>query len=171
VLATNGVNLPVMNVFRMFSKMSGDRLAVTSTREVPLDAILKDGVRGEPDVAALAALDKAAKKLTVMVWHYHDDDIAGPDAVISLALAGLPEEAKEAKVRRHLIDKTHSNAYTLWQQMGSPADPTPEQYGKLESAGRLAEAEAPKLARGPDGKTSVSFALPRQAVTLLTVEW
>ena len=171
VLATNGVNLPVMNVFRMFSKMSGDRLAVTSTREVPLDAILKDGVRGEPDVAALAALDKEAKKLSVMVWHYHDDDIAGPDAVVSLALAGLPAEAKDAKVRRHLIDKTHSNAYTLWQQMGSPADPTPEQYGKLESAGRLAEAEAPKLARDADGKASVSFALPRQAVTLLTVEW
>ena len=74
-------------------------------------------------------------------------------------------------MRRHLIDKTHSNAYTLWQEMGSPADPTPEQYGKLESAGRLAEAEAPKLARDADGKASVSFALPRQAVTLLTVTW
>jgi xylan 1,4-beta-xylosidase len=97
--------------------------------------------------------------------------LAGSDAAVSIELAGLPKEAKRARTPRHLIDKTHSNAYTLWQQMGSPADPTPEQYGKLESAGRLAEAEAPKLARDADGKASVSFALPRQAVTLLTVEW
>src|SRR5207302_9146423 len=29
VLATNGIDLPVLNVFRMFGKMSGERLTVT----------------------------------------------------------------------------------------------------------------------------------------------
>ena len=171
VLATNGVDLPVINVFRMFSRMSGERLAVTSSAEVPLDAIMKDGVRGAPDVAAFSALDRAAKKLTVIVWHYHDDDLAGPDAAVSLKLAGLPKEAKRPRVTCHLIDRTHSNAYTLWQEMGSPAEPTPKQYKKLEAAGRLAEAKAPKLTRGADGGATLEFALPRQAVTLLTVTW
>jgi xylan 1,4-beta-xylosidase len=170
-LATNGVNLPVMNVFRMFSRMSGERIAVRSTHEVPLDTMLKDGVRGEPDVAALAAVDKAAKTLTIMVWHYHDDDIAGPDAAVSLALAGLPNEARRLRVTRHLIDRTHSNAYTLWQEMGSPADPTAAQYKKLETAGRLAKTKAPKLERGAEGAISLNFALPRQAVTLITLSW
>ena len=75
-LASNGIDLPVLNVFRMFSKMSGQRLAVESDGAVPLDAILKDGVRAKPDVSALASLDK--NKLCVLVWHYHDDDRARP---------------------------------------------------------------------------------------------
>src|SRR5262245_28921668 len=74
-LATGGIDLPVLNVFRMFSKMSGDRLPAVSDHAVPLDSMLKNGVRGEPDVAALASLDH--DKLCVLVWHYHDDDLAG----------------------------------------------------------------------------------------------
>src|SRR5262249_14239103 len=80
-LATNGVDKPVLNVFRMFSKMSGQRLAVESDGEVSLDTILRQGVREKPDVSALASLDQ--NKLCVLVWHYHDDDVAGPDAALA----------------------------------------------------------------------------------------
>jgi xylan 1,4-beta-xylosidase len=40
VLASNGIALPVMNVFRMFSKMSGRRVAAASSAEVPLQVML-----------------------------------------------------------------------------------------------------------------------------------
>src|SRR5262249_51315378 len=73
VLATNGIDLPVLNVFRMFARMTGKRVTADSDGAVPLDSILKEGVRGEPDIAALASLD--AGKLCLMVWHYHDDDL------------------------------------------------------------------------------------------------
>ena len=56
-LATNGIDKPVLNVFRMFSKMSGQRLTVESDHAVPLDRIMRRGVREQPDVAALATLD------------------------------------------------------------------------------------------------------------------
>ena len=56
-LATNGIDLPVLNVFRMFSQMGGQRLAVESDDAMPLERILQSGVRGEPDVSALASLD------------------------------------------------------------------------------------------------------------------
>jgi len=87
-LASNGIDLPVMNVFRMFAKMGGKRLAAQSSAEVSLDAMMTDGVRGHPDVAALASLE--AGRLYVLVWHYHDDDLPGPDAAIDLLVAGLP---------------------------------------------------------------------------------
>src|SRR5256885_13151707 len=45
VLASNGIDLPVLNVFRMFGQMSGQRVAVQSSSAVSLDAMLKDGVR------------------------------------------------------------------------------------------------------------------------------
>src|SRR5262245_30704322 len=69
VMASNGIDLPVLNVFRMFAKMTGKRVAAESDGAVPLDVIVKGGVRDKPDVAALASLD--AGKLCVLVWHYH----------------------------------------------------------------------------------------------------
>ena len=49
---------------------------------------LQSGVRGKPDVAALASLD--GQKLCVLAWHYHDDDVPGPAADVELELRGLP---------------------------------------------------------------------------------
>src|SRR5258705_12527652 len=53
-LASNGIEKPVLNVFRMFSKMSGARLDVQSDHGVSLEEIVKGGVRGQSDVMALA---------------------------------------------------------------------------------------------------------------------
>jgi len=57
-LATNGIDLPVLNVFRMLSKMRGKRIVAESNGAVALETLLKDGVRLQPDVGALASLDK-----------------------------------------------------------------------------------------------------------------
>src|SRR5262249_52025404 len=83
-LATNGTDLPVFNVFRMFSRMGAQRIAAASDHAAGLDTIVKDGVRDRPDVAALASRD--ARRATILVWHYHDDDVAGPAAQVSLAI-------------------------------------------------------------------------------------
>ncbi len=45
VLATNGIDLPVLNVFRMFSLMGGRRVPAKSSAAVALDEILEKGVR------------------------------------------------------------------------------------------------------------------------------
>ncbi|HET7624651.1 MAG TPA: beta-xylosidase, partial [Verrucomicrobiae bacterium] len=68
-------------------------------------------------------------------------------------------------------DHDHSNAYALWQKMGSPQKPDAEQYAQLERAGHLAEIHAPELVRSQSGEVSVNFKLPRQAVSLLVIEW
>ena len=51
--------LPVLNVFRMFSKMGGSAWPSTATAPVPLDAIApKTACATKPDVAALASRDE-----------------------------------------------------------------------------------------------------------------
>ena len=167
-LANNGIDLPVMNVFRMFSKMGGQRLEAKSSAEVPLNTIMRDGVRGAPDVAGLASLE--TNRLTVLLWYYHDDDLPGPDANIELTLDHLSGSLNEAKLAQYRIDKDHSNAFTAWEQMGSPTAPTDSQYAKLLSAGQLAAFEAPKTVRVENGKTVIQLALPRQAVSLLVFD-
>jgi xylan 1,4-beta-xylosidase len=158
-----------MNVFRMFSKMEGDRLPVTSDSSIPLPEILRSGVRKQADVSAFASL--SAKKLSVLVWHYHDDDVAGPDAAISLKVPGLPIASGKAKVSHYRVDETHGNSFTLWKSMGEPQNPTPEQYTELEAAGKLATLVPDAETQITEHTASLDFSLPRQGVSLLVVEW
>ncbi len=168
VLASNGIDLPVMNVFRMFSLMGGQRLTVRSTGEVGLDAILKGGVRGNPDVAALATLD--SDRLSVLAWHYHDDDQPGPVAEVAMELTGLPATNALALLHHYRIDQLHSNAFEAWKRMGSPQQPTPEQYDELVRAGQLALLDSPAWVRVEKGTLNLRVALPRQAVSLLRLD-
>ncbi len=167
VLATNGINLPVMNVFRMMSRMGPDQVAVRSSAEIPLDTLLERGVRGNPDVAALASRD--GHSVSILLWHYHDDDVPGPDASVSLAVGGLGR-ATEVRVQHFRIDETHSNAFTAWQRLGSPAGPNTGQYQQLIAAGQLVElSNASRTATVENGRTRLSFNLPRQAVSLVVL--
>lgn len=169
VLASGGVDLPVLNVFRMLSKMSGQRLAVESDGAVPLDNLLQEGVRTRPDVSALASLDE--NHLYVLAWHYHDDDLPGAEAEVRLTFQGLPPDVRLARCEQHRIDDGHSNAFTAWKLMGSPLQPTAEQFTQLEKAGQLAELAAPQNLRVTNGQTILPLELPRQSVSLLVVSW
>jgi len=169
VLASNGIDLPVMNVFRMFSRMNGKRVAAKSSGEVPLESILNSGVRGAPDVAALASVEP--KKLCVMVWHYHDDDVAGPEAEVDLTLDHLPIADGNARLTHYRIDQTHSNAHSEWKRLGAPIAPNNIQYATLQKAGHLAELAPPGNFRVKQGNATLRFSLPRQAVSLLILDW
>jgi xylan 1,4-beta-xylosidase len=168
-LASNGLDLPVLNVFRMFGKMGGRRLAVKSSGDAGLEAIMKDGVRGAPDVSALASLE--GRRLSVMAWHYHDDDVPGPDAAVELLVRGLKLARGEARLQHYRIDENHSNSFAAWKRMGSPIAPNEEQYAQLEAAGKLARMEAPATVLIDKGQATLSLALPRQGVSLLVLEW
>ncbi len=167
-LATNGIDKPVLNVFRMFSKMSGRQLTAESEGTVSLTTIMSDGVRDKPDVSSFVSLDK--NKLCVMVWHYHDDDVPGPVANVELTVDGLPPNFSQAQLRHFRIDQEHSNAYALWKRMGKPQNPTTQQYAELEKAGQLALLSPPQKIRAKQGSVFLRFKLPRQAVSLLVID-
>ena len=168
-LATNGIALPVLNVFRMFSRMGGARVVAESSAEVPLETMLREGVRGAPDVAALASAEPGLAR--VMAWHYHDDDVPGPEAAVELAVAGFPATVSEARLTHQRIDEDHSNAYAAWKRMGSPLAPTRAQYDELVAASELALLDAPNTVRLDNRTLTLRLTLPRQAVSLVTLEW
>jgi xylan 1,4-beta-xylosidase len=167
-LATNGINKPVLNTFRMLGQMSGDRVSAVSSAGLPVEEIRDKGVRGAPDISALAA--RATRSATVLMWNYHDDDVAAPDAQIQLSVAGLP--AGRATVTHYRIDETHSNSYSAWQKMGSPQKPTAHQYAELEKASELQQLNpAKQVTIGGDGRINLTFSLPRKSVSLVKVDW
>jgi xylan 1,4-beta-xylosidase len=169
-LATNGVDKPVLNLFRMLGLMSGDRVEASSNGRVDVDEILKSGVRAAPDVDAMAA--RSEHGTTVLLWNYHDNnDEAAPDSSVQLNIAGLPASSEKIVVHHYRIDRDHSNAYTLWKKLGSPLDPDAEQYAALKAAGQLQLLESPRWVQSKDGDVVLSFQLPRQAVSLVKLEW
>jgi xylan 1,4-beta-xylosidase len=169
VLTTGGIDLPILNLFRMCHYLGGQRVAATSSATIPLATMLHSGVRGAPDVSALAT--SAPDRTCVLVWHYHDDDLPGPSANVSLTLTGLSLPDGPARLTHYRIDATHSNAFTVWQNLGSPATPTPAQYAQLRSAGQLQTlADAPATVTVSHGAAALSFDLPRDALSLLVIE-
>ena len=166
-LASAGLDLPVLNVFRMFSQMNGQQLAVTSDRAISLDDMKRKGVRGQPDVSAIASGDK--NKIAVLVWHYHDDDLPGADAAVNLKLAGIPFTSGKAKLARCVIDAEHANTFSAWQKMGSPVPLTAKQFSELEAAGKLSPLGEPGKIEVNDGAAEIKFNLPRQGVSLLVL--
>ena len=109
--------------------MRGDRVTVESSSGVSVDAMIQSGVRQEPDIDAIAA--KSGNGVSVLLWNYHDDDVPAVDAPVRITITGLPASARRVLLKHYRIDRDHSNAYTVWKQMGSPQKPTPEQYAGL----------------------------------------
>jgi xylan 1,4-beta-xylosidase len=168
-LATNGIDKPILNVFRMAGLMSGDRVETSSDGKIALDDILKSGVRQAPDVDAFAT--KGLREAAVMVWNYHDDDLPGAPARVTVMVAGIPAGVKRVMLEHYRIDDTHSNAYTVWKQMGSPQSPTEEQYARLKQAGQLELLKSPEWLDVDGDKVTVEMELPRQATSLLHIQW
>ncbi len=166
-LATNGIDKPVLNVFRMLGKMRGDRVAVTSTSAADVQTIRDAGVRDAADVYALAT--RSDRGMELLVWNYHDDDLAAPAAQIALSVEGL--SAGQATVTEYRVDDRHSNAYEAWKQMGSPQTLTSEQRRALEKAGQLETMGSPGRRQIDRGRLSIDLTLPRQGVSLFTISY
>jgi xylan 1,4-beta-xylosidase len=168
-LATNGVDKPVLNIFRMLGLMSGDRVSTTSTGAVPLETLLSTGVRDAPDVDAFAT--KSNREAAVMLWNYHDAETPAEPAPVTVTITGIPAGIHRVLMQHYRIDASHSNAYNVWLAMGSPQQPTPEQYATLRSSGQLQTLTSPIWLDVKDGSVQLSTDLPRQAISLLQLSW
>lgn len=167
-LATNGVDKPVLNVFRMFGMMKGKRVLVQGNQMYDLKTMVDSSVRRKyNDIGGLAAKDK--RSATVMLWNYHDDDVQGDQEGINLTIEGLTK--KSVRITEYRIDGEYSNSYAVWKEIGSPQNPTAEQIKRLEKAGQLAIKGKPVTVKVSNGKAQMTVWLPRQGVSLLKLDW
>ena len=168
-LATNGVDKPILNLFRMLGLMSGDRVKTTSTGAVPLETLIRTGAREAPDVDALAA--HAPRQASILVWNYHDINAPAQSTATSVIVQGIPAGVKRMLITQYRIDDTHSNAYTVWLQMGSPQHPDSQQYAQLRAAGQLQLLTSPMWLDVHNGTLELSAEMPRQSIALFQLTW
>ena len=166
-LATNGVDLPVLNVFRLLARLGSDQLDATSSGELPLDEIVPNGVRGRPDVGVLATRTNKGQ-IDILLWHYQDDDLPGPAADVHLVLSGLVRGTRYgARVWR--VDRDNGDAFTAWQAMGSPGKPDERQTAALVKASHVSARSLPLGPVAAEGSVTLERQLPLQGVELIEV--
>lgn len=166
---TRDIDLPVLNAFRMFGLMKGERVATESTGGLAVGDVLESSVKAQPDVNAIATRD--SHRVNVLVWSYDDDSNQSAPAEIRLRIERLPQDVSRVFLEHCGVDRDHSNAYTVWQTMGSPQNPSAGEYERLKAAGQLQLRESPRWIV-PVGKTvEITFTQPAQGLSLLNVTW
>lgn len=168
-LSTNGIDKPILNFFRMAALMQGTRVWVSSTGQVPLDDIMAKGVKEQEDVDGLATAQ--AHEAALMVWNYHDAEKVDESRPISILVTGLPKTVSRVRLTHFRIDDAHSNAYTVWQAMGSPQNPSPQQIDTLKDRAGLELLQSPTWQTAQDGRMHINTLMPHHSVSLLVLDW
>jgi xylan 1,4-beta-xylosidase len=166
-LATNGVDKPVLNVFRMYGMLGGTLLPLSSSGGLTAEQIEKDGVDGTADVSGIAT--RKGRAVDVLVWNYHDEDVPAAPAQVAVEIAGV--HAGKAHVTEYRMEAGHSNAYAVWLGMGSPQHPSDEQIRTMRERGGLEVLGEKTVSQGSSGVFTISATLPRQGVALYHITW
>ena len=164
-LATNGINKAVFNAFRMLAKLEGVKVLARSGAALALEDVIANGVSGASDINILATLGRHG--LAILVWNYHDDDVAAPGAQVVLTVAGL--SGATCLIEQFQMDSERGNAHATWLDLGSPRRPSAEQYARLQEASELPRVQAATRRRVIDGAVTLEFVLPRQSVALFQI--
>ncbi len=168
------VELPLLNGYRLLARLGETRLALTS--DATWDIGRLDDIGTEPgrlsdaEIDGLAAISSDGEAVTVLLWYHVDDQYAtAPLADVTVTLCRLPFNPTIACVRHWRVDATHSNAYTVWREMGRPQDPTPEQLTLLRNRQGLEEGEPVEAILATDHDLRLRISLPLHALSLLEV--
>jgi xylan 1,4-beta-xylosidase len=166
-LETNGIDLPVLNAFKLLGRLDGTRLPVTSSGARTLDDILANGVRGPADVDAMATLNGG--EIQVLVWNYHDDIVTVAASPVHLSVK-VPSAFGPRAFATHLrADETHGDAYTAWVAQGSPTEPTTAQLATLRAGMNPVLLETPRALDVVGDTLTLDFDLPRFGISLITL--
>lgn len=166
---TEGVDLPLLNSFRMFGRMTGDRIFAKSSGAVGLDSLLNVNGRAKSSVSVIGTRDN--HRLCLLVWNYNDDASEAAGREIQMIIEGLPQDIQKASLEHWRVDEHHSNAYNIWQSMGRPQTPSADQYRILQAAGQLQLLESPRWTAVRNGTMELRFSEPPQGLSLVELSW
>ncbi|MBI3960768.1 MAG: beta-xylosidase [Chloroflexi bacterium] len=169
-LSTNGIDKPVLNVFRLLAKLGSVRL--------PLESNDHEGAKGReetrrgapdnenspPDISGMAATDESGG-VQIFLCSHHDDWDVDVSTEVSVVLSGLDPNRTYA-VQRSLVARGSSNAYTAWLAMGKPQSPSATQIAELRAAARLKTEKVGDFV-ATDGNGTLAMTLPAHSVCLL----
>lgn len=148
------IPLPITNVYTMLAKMGNERLELTG-------GSYSDGVHG--------FASRTDDGIQILIYRFIEEDTSdsSPPLEVSLNVEGLPDSSYT--LYHYRIDSNHSNSTTTWEDMGQPDNPIQEQLKELESSSQLQLIDTSSPINIKDGRTTIRFSLPPNAVSLLVL--
>ena len=148
----NGFHKPILNAYKMLSKLDSDLISVT--------------VNTKSNVTAFATREK--DKITILVINYQHQHPFNDGISEQISLKVKPQWAEEENVtiNHWRIDERHSNAYTIFKELGSPELPDPIQIDAIQKRMDLELLESPQQMNSKE-TIDLKFYLPCNAVSLI----
>ncbi|HLV35623.1 MAG TPA: hypothetical protein VKY59_10940, partial [Spirillospora sp.] len=167
--STQGIDKPILNLFRLYARMGSQAVQFHSTgKQNPLAYADENGFGEEPDIAGFAALSDSAT-LTILIYNHHDDWNMQADYPISVQIDNLPYASAGVTIRHYRIDQVNSNAYAEWMRQGKPMYPTPEQRQAIKARDQIEQIGPVQTRPLTNGTVQLDFTLPVHAISLLSI--
>jgi xylan 1,4-beta-xylosidase len=167
--STQGIDKPILNLFRMYARMGAQAVTFSSSgAKDPLAYADQWGNDETADISGFATLS-GDSSLHVLIYNHHDDWDRHAEYTIELDIANLPFGGDELLVTHYRIDQSHSNAYAEWVRQGRPMYPAAEQRAAIEARSGLELLEPPQKVTSHAGKLRLSFTMPVHSVSLLSI--
>ena len=166
--STQGIDKPLLNLFRMFARLGTQRVALYSSRDLdPLSFTDPRGTAEGPEIDGWAICD-SPDALQVLLYCHHDDWGRKETYDVSLSLENLPMEG-EVRVTHLRIDAEHSNAFAEWVRQGKPDWPDETQRGAILARSGLESFEPSCRVQIRNRTLNLSFPLPTHGISLLEI--
>jgi xylan 1,4-beta-xylosidase len=164
-----GIEKPLLNAYRALGQLGNRRLRAESSagwKVTDLDATLPGTMPETIDALASKGDDG---QVAVIVYRHTDDQYQTDDenASVELTISGLGPGSYE--VSHFRVDRDHSNAHTVWRDIGSPEYPSAEQVEIITARQGLESAEPPRVIDSADGIVSISLRMSLPSFSLVTL--
>jgi len=169
-LSTQGIEKPILNLFRMYAHLGRQEVALASSgAHDPLNDPDLWGMQRPADLSGCATL-RGDQGLEVLLYCHHDDWSRTGLHEITLELTGWPYPTRALTLRHYRVDGAHSNAYAEWLRQGRPLYPAAGQRAAIAARQGLELLEPPRTIALEDGRATVALTMPVHAISLLAFE-
>ena len=164
--STQGIDKAVFNMFRIFSRLGDETLAMESTGSFDVSAMPRlTGAAANVDCTEVSGFAvKKGEKVQVLVYSHHDDKTKTDLKDVVLLLKGC---STDSPVCCYRIDAEHSNAYAEWIRQGKPWYPTLEQYTRIKEREGLETIDVERSDK--ENSLELKFKLPAHSVSLFEI--
>lgn len=146
------IKKPIFSLMTLLSLLGDERCEVTGLPDVsqPLGAVATARGRGQ---------------IAILIYNSSDDVFGGGSEPITLKITGIP--FRHAALTYYRIDDRHGDPFKVWERMGAPDAPTPEQYAELRRHQELGTMASTHDVSIRDGMMTATFNQPAPGVTLV----
>jgi xylan 1,4-beta-xylosidase len=147
---------PSFNAFKLLHRLKDYKISCTG------------GTTASPGVNVIGTISAANDTICVMVYSHVDNTSGNASTADNVTLnITMPSGWTSARMEHWVIDQTHSNSYRAWRGLGSPLNPTADQWTTIAVAANLAHYDSVATVTFSGGVYSKTFTQKYYSVGLI----